>query len=83
MNNACIATAVMETFSAAGCIEASAGAAPLEALARALGYTDRELAIAGGVLNQYTWHVPARHPQSGKAGEGEPDDSSPDRKRAA
>ena len=85
MNNACIASAVPQPYVAAPAqAYSSAGAAPLEALARALGYTEKELAFAADALSRFSWHAPSR-PVRGTVQpvEGDEDDSSPDRKRAA
>lgn len=35
------------------------GAAPIEVVARALGYTEKELLLAGNVLNRFAWRYPA------------------------
>ena len=40
-----------------------AGAAQVEAVARALGYTEKELLLAGNVLNRFAWRYPAEPPR--------------------
>ena len=83
MNNACMTRAVSETCAVPPRVE-SAGAAPLEVLARLLGYTERELALASNVLSQFAWrHAPNSAHASAPAAEAESSDSGPDRKRAA
>ena len=39
--------------------EPRVGAAPVEAVARALGYTEKELLLAADVLNRFAWRRPA------------------------
>ena len=39
--------------------EPRVGAAPVEVVARALGYTEKELLLAGNVLNGFAWRYPA------------------------
>jgi hypothetical protein len=58
MNNESINFAAQESYAAVICEQTIAGAAPLEALGRALGYTQKELAIAGDVLSRFVWHSP-------------------------
>jgi hypothetical protein len=58
MNNESITFAVQEPYAAVVCGNTIAGATPLEALGRALGYTQKELALAGDVLNRFVWQSP-------------------------
>jgi len=81
MNNPCIRLAVTESYAVPACAQ-TAGAAPLEALGRALGYTERELALAGEVLNRFMWR-PTALSRRVRAAEREKTDSGPDRKRVA
>jgi hypothetical protein len=39
--------------------EPTEGAAPVEVVARALGYTQKELLLAADVLNRFAWRHPA------------------------
>lgn len=83
MNNACIRLAVEESFAAPACAQ-TAGAAQMEVLRRALGYTERELALAADVLARFTWRTPAAlSPRRALAAEAETSDSGPDRKWVA
>jgi hypothetical protein len=43
--------------------EPSADEAPVEVVARTLGYTEKELLFAGNVLNRFTWRYPAEPPR--------------------
>lgn len=77
MSNACMIGAISEPYAP----PSRPGSAPLEAIGRYLGYTEKELALAAEVLNRFVWR-----PQSG--GNGQPteagtNDSGPDRKWAA
>ena len=84
MNNACIALAVPKQYVAPAHACESAGAAPFEVLARALGYTKKELALAADALSRFRWHSPSKSArETAQPVEGDEDDSSPDRKRAA
>jgi hypothetical protein len=39
--------------------ETTVGATPVEVVARALGYTQKELLLAADVLNRFAWRYPA------------------------
>jgi hypothetical protein len=43
--------------------EPRVGAAPVEAVARVLGYTEKELLLAADVLNRFAWQYPAEPPR--------------------
>jgi hypothetical protein len=58
MNNESINFAAQEPYAAVICEQTIASAATLEALGRALGYTQKELALAGDVLSRFVWHSP-------------------------
>jgi hypothetical protein len=49
--------------------KSSRGFARPEVVARALGYTDREQAIARDVLNQFVWRQAAQPPDQDTSGE--------------
>ena len=51
--------AVKEPYAAVVGGEASVGVAPVEAVGRALGYTEKELVLAADVLNRFAWRYPA------------------------
>ncbi len=59
MNNESINFAAQEPYAAVICEQTIASATPLEALGRALGYTQKELAIAGDVLSRFVWQRPS------------------------
>jgi hypothetical protein len=58
MKNESITFARKEPSATTVCEKIGAGVAPLEALGRALGYTQKELAFAGNVLNRFVWRYP-------------------------
>ncbi len=58
MNNESITFAAQVPYAAVICERTIASAAPMEALGRALGYTQKELAIAGDVLSRFVWQRP-------------------------
>ena len=58
MKNESITLAVNNPYAAVARGKASAGVAPVEAVGRALGYTDKELLLAGDVLNRLVWRYP-------------------------
>jgi hypothetical protein len=64
MQNECMTCAVQESYAAIACAETDTCLAPVEAVARALGYTGRELAVAKNLLNQFAWRYPTGSPQS-------------------
>jgi hypothetical protein len=53
MKNESITVTANESYAAFVCGKADAGAAPLEAVGRALGYTEKEFAIASDILNRF------------------------------
>jgi len=57
MKNKSITLAVEEPYAAA--VGGEAGTAPVEAVGRALGYTEKELVLAADVLNRFAWRYPA------------------------
>jgi len=57
MKNKSITLAVKEPY--ATVVDGEAGTAPLEAVGRALGYTEKELVVAADVLNRFAWRRPA------------------------
>lgn len=59
MKNESIAFDVQEPYATAICEQAVEVVAPLEALGRSLGYTEKELFLAGNVLNRFAWRYPA------------------------
>ncbi len=59
MKNESITLAVNKTYAAAVRGKASASVAPVEAVGRALGYTEKELLLAGDVFNRFVWRSPA------------------------
>jgi len=58
MKNESITLAVNEPYAAVVPGKASTGVAPVEAVGRALGYTEKELLLAGDVLNRLVWRYP-------------------------
>jgi len=58
MKNESISLAVDKSSTAVVRGKASAGVAPVEAVGRALGYTEKELLLAGEVLNRLVWRYP-------------------------
>ena len=58
MKNESITLAVDKSSTAVVRGKASAGVAPVEAVGRALGYTEKELLLAGEVLNRLVWRYP-------------------------
>jgi hypothetical protein len=68
MKNKSITLAVEEPYAAV--VGGEAGTAPLEAVGRALGYTEKELVLAADVLNRFAWRYPAKpSPQDANATE--------------
>jgi len=59
MKNKSITLAVKEPYAAVVGGEASVGVAPVEAVGRALGYTEKELVFAADVLNRFAWRYPS------------------------
>jgi hypothetical protein len=57
MKNKSITLAVEEPYAAV--VGGEAGTAPLEAVGRALGYSEKELVLAADVLNRFAWRRPA------------------------
>jgi hypothetical protein len=53
-----ITCAVKDPYAAVAPGEDSAGMASVEAVGRALGYTNKELIPAGDVLNRFVWRRP-------------------------
>jgi hypothetical protein len=58
MKNESITRAVKESSIAIACGKARAGAAPVEVVSRALGYTKNELFFASDILNRFVWRYP-------------------------
>ena len=58
MKNESIAFAVKEPYATSNCEKIGAGVMPLEVLGRSLGYTRKELVVAGEVLNRFVWRRP-------------------------
>ena len=64
--------------------QGNSGVAPLEAVGRALGYTEKELVFAADVLNQFVWRRPAESSRkNAEATEAETIDHRLDRDHAA
>ena len=57
--------------------------ASLEALGRILGYTQKQLALAGDTLSRFSWRSPPEHGQRQQRPGAESHDSDSSRKRAA
>ena len=84
MTNECIPVTLAQPSAAPVPSEPVAESAPLEALGRILGYTDKQLALAGDVLSRFNWHSPSQPAGHCAQRTGvEDNDSGPDRKRAA
>ena len=83
MNNESI-FAVEESNSAVVGGKFSAGEAPLEAVGRSLGYTRKELDLAGDVLTRFVWRYPAEPSRENmNSTDAEEIDSISDRDHAA
>jgi hypothetical protein len=83
MNNESI-LAVKDPNAALVCGKSSAAEAPLEAVGRSLGYTRKELDLAGDVLTRFVWRYPAEPSRENmNSTDAEEIDSISDRDHAA
>ncbi len=84
MTNECIPVYLAQPSVAPVPREPAAEAAPLEALGRILGYTDKQLALAGDVLSRFAWRSPSQPAGHSAQKTGvEANDSDPSRKWVA
>jgi len=83
MTNECIPVVLAQPSAAPVPRVPVAEPAPIEALGRILGYTEKQLAMAGDILSRFAWRSPSQHGQSAQRTAVEDNNSGPDRKRVA
>ena len=79
MNSQCIAPAVKNSYTVTVCGKAGSGSVSVQAVGRALGYTEKEMTLARDVLKRFAWRCstePAK--DSPEASPAEPIDSPHD-----